>query len=278
MRFEQSRLKIDRANHHIAELESRLTNISDQVTSSVEINPNGGNEVIKYDFDERPLKNHVALAIGDIVHNLKCALDYTWPPMFTKAMPGVDPNFSKFPVHPTADSLKDAFKGMEVNLRRKNPAALSFDLLRRVRDFLVCEIQPYDGGDFAIWPVHYLNRQDKHRLLTPIFHYSGVRDVQVENEMGKVESRDTWGTDLPFPYYLSIAPGWRVKDKGKPSVTVMFQYGETGQESRPVDTLRAYSCYMVRAVERLEDFFDTLGGGHSAPPSALSRQSDDTTV
>ena len=256
MIFEQSRLKINWANHRISELESRLAVLPDRVSGVIEINPNMGNEVIKYELEDRAAYSDIALMIGEIAHNLKCSLDYAWAPILTKAIPGIDVEFVKFPVHRTKDGLIAAFKGEEPKILKKLPAA-SLDRYRRILDFLVSDIKPYEGGDNAIWTVHYINRQDKHRLLTPTFQYSGVSGIQLENEMGETEQRGTWGTTHPFPYYLSIGLGWHVKDKGKVAIDVMFQCGDTG-EARPVDMLRPYCFFFLQAIERLETFFDAL--------------------
>lgn len=256
MRFDQSRLKIDWANHRISELQSRLSVLPDRVSSVIEINPNGGNEVIKYDLQDARAYSDIAMIVGEVAHNLKCSLDYAWAPILARAVPGADVDFVKFPVHRTKDGLISAFKREEIKILKKLPGA-SLDKYRRILDFLLSDIKPYDGGNDAIWTVHYVNRQDKHRLLTPTFQYSGVSGVQLENEMGETQGRDTWGTTHSFPYYLNIETGWHVKDKGKVAIEVMFQCGDTG-EAREVDMFRAYSIYFADAIKRLETFFDTL--------------------
>ncbi len=256
MRFEQSRLQIDWANHRLSELESRLAALPDSVSSIIEINPNSGNEIIKYNLEDTRAYSDVAMIIGEIAHNLKCALDYTWAPLLSKAVPGINVEFVKFPVHRTKDGLIAAFKGEEPKILKKLPSA-SLDKYRRILDFFVSDIKPYEGGDDAIWTVHYINRQDKHRLLTPTFQYSGVSGIQLENEMGETESRNSWGTTFPFPYYLPIELGWHVKNKGKVSIDVVFQSGDTA-EARPLDMLRLYCFYFRHAIGRLENFFETL--------------------
>jgi hypothetical protein len=256
VRFKQSRLKIDWANHRISELESRLAVLPDRVSGVIEINPNIGNEIIKYELEDRTAYSDIALIIGEIAHNLKCSLDYAWAPILTKAIPGIDVEFVKFPVHRTKDGLIAAFKGDEPKILKKLPT-VSLDKWRRILDFLIGDIKPYEGGDNAIWTVHYINRQDKHRLLTPTFQYSGVSEGQMENEMGETEPIISWGTHLPFPYYISIPLGWHVKDKGKVAIDVMFQSGDTA-EAMEVDNFRVYCFYFTMTIGQLESFYDTL--------------------
>jgi len=76
MNFHSARLKIDRAKHHIADVESVITALPNSYTATVEINPKGGNEVLKHDLRDRDkIINDIALTLGDAVHNLHCALD-----------------------------------------------------------------------------------------------------------------------------------------------------------------------------------------------------------
>jgi len=51
--FASSRLKIKRANHHIAEIQTFISLLPDAYTATVEINPDGGNEVVKHDLRNR---------------------------------------------------------------------------------------------------------------------------------------------------------------------------------------------------------------------------------
>ena len=50
--FHEARLKIERADKHIADLERRIAGLPERCTSTVEINPAGGNKVIKYDLPD----------------------------------------------------------------------------------------------------------------------------------------------------------------------------------------------------------------------------------
>jgi hypothetical protein len=83
--FESSRLKIDRAKKHISEVEQIITALPDNAVATVEINPNGGNEVLKHDIrDRNKIINNIALVLGDAIHNLHSALDHAWMSVLTE--------------------------------------------------------------------------------------------------------------------------------------------------------------------------------------------------
>jgi hypothetical protein len=156
MPFQDARLKIDRANSHISNLDVRITALADSDIATVEINPGLGNEVIKHDLGDRTAIGEIALMAGDAVHNLRCALDYAWLESIRELIPSALSRFAKFPVYPTIEALEAALKGKKIDIA-------SLSLFRLMLD----EIKPYEEGNFAIWPVHKLDIRDKHRLLNP---------------------------------------------------------------------------------------------------------------
>src|SRR5262249_26153041 len=83
--FKSARLKVQRGNHHISDIERLFT---DFVTTNPhklidETDPNDGSVTVRIEFDkEAPVDialAKLALAIGDAIHNLRAALDHmTW--------------------------------------------------------------------------------------------------------------------------------------------------------------------------------------------------------
>jgi len=245
--FREARLKLERANKHIVNLDDRIAALPDSDIATVEINPLGGNEVIKHDITDTDALVDIALIAGDAIHNLKCALDYAWLETVTKIIPSAVSKFAKFPIYPTSHALEAA-------LREKKIEIFSPNLFR----LILRDIQPYDEGNFAIWPIHRLDIRDKHRLLIPIVYYSSVNGIETENEKGEV-SKDgfTMATTQEPPYYIGIPLGWHVKDKGKVSISVMFKYGVSGHEYRIVDSFSLYSRFILQVVEALEKFCES---------------------
>jgi hypothetical protein len=247
MPFRDARLKIDRANKHISDLDVRIRVLADSDIATVEINLDGGNEVIKHDFGDITGIAEIALVAGDAVHNLKCALDYAWVETIRKLVPSAVSKFAKFPVYPTMEDLEAA-------LREKKIDISSPSLFRLMLD----EIKPFDEGNFAIWPVHKLDIRDKHRLLIPIIYYSSINGIETENKITGEISRAgfTMATTQQPPLFIPIPPHLHVKKEGRISTNVMFEYGIPGREYRVLDSLFLHSRYILKVVETLEAFLE----------------------
>ena len=243
-----ARLKIERADHHIANLEGSIDGLKERLTTSVDVDPDTGCEYIKCDFasikDQDAIEDLPAI-IGDAVHNLKCALDHVWFETIQRLIPSGDWDRTVFPAYYTENYLRPALRNLQIHISAP-----------RFFDFIMSEVKPYDGGDFAVWPVHILDRRDKHRLLTPVVHYSSIGEIEVEQN-GKSWKGFTWGTTQPLPHFLRYERGIHVKDPGRASFDVMFQERGAGTETRAVDTLRIYSRSILQTVNLIEEFEET---------------------
>jgi hypothetical protein len=62
----------------------------------------------------------------------------------------------------------------------------------------------------------------------------------------------TAGTHQEPPWYISMPPGIHVKNKGKVSLSILFEYGNAGDETMFADMLQFYSQCLLKTVETLE--------------------------
>jgi hypothetical protein len=245
--FESSRLKIDRAKHHLAELESIISSLPNIYTATVEIDPNGGHEVLKHDLPNRDkIVDDIALVLGDAIHNLHCALDHAWVSVLTKLCPASINNQTKFPIFPIRKQVEAALRGVEIH----SAAPALFDCV-------LDEIKPYSGGNESIWSIHILDVDDKHRLLLPVIEFASIQGIEVENEHGKVVPGATWGTAQKPPYYVPIESGWHFKNKGKVTFSVLFDEGPRFQFADIRDMLWAFVMHTLIAVQSLENVICT---------------------
>jgi hypothetical protein len=60
-------------------------------------------------------------------------------------------------------------------------------------------------------------------------------------------------TEQP-PLYIPIPPHLHVRNGGKISTSVMFEYGIPGREYRVVDSFSLHSRFILKVVETLEAF------------------------
>ena len=146
MLLKDSRLKIDRAKEHIRNIEIRLKLMNESDTAVVEIHPHTGGEILKHDFADTSAFSDIALMLGDAVHYLNCALDYTWLQTIERLAPRAVTRHAKFPVGQTIDDLENALRGGKIDTSSS-----------KLFNFVVTQIQPYSGGNYAIWPIHNLD-------------------------------------------------------------------------------------------------------------------------
>src|ERR1035437_885726 len=156
--FHGAKLKVDRANGHIRNVEARIAALHDTDTSRIEIHPQFGTERLVHEFTDPKAFFDLSLMIGDVLHNLNCALDYTWFKTAERLVPAILSERTKFPV-------REKFEELEGWLKRPgNKHAPIHELCSDLSEFLLDEIRPYRAGNHAIWPVHVLNNIDKHQI------------------------------------------------------------------------------------------------------------------
>lgn len=244
-----ARLKIERADKHISDIELRVASLEKSLAVTAHVNPDIGYEFIKCDFkdvkDRDTAANKLAPILGDAIHNLKCALDHVWFETISRLVAGDWERFSKFPIYPTIDLLENELRKLKIDFFAHN-----------FYNLIVTKIQPYDGGDFAIWTIHELDIRDKHRLLIPVSHYSSIGDIQVKDEHGDSHRGSTWATTNPLPFFVDFTKGLHIENPGSASLSIMFEYGNYGREMG-MDILREFSHHVLRAVELLEEFVES---------------------
>lgn len=195
----EARAKIERANVHIGDFERRVDALEPTDTALVEIHPEHGAERLTHTLDESGF-DQTALVTGDTVHNLNCALDYTWLQTIERLAPANARNRAKFPVHKTIEELNGTLR--KGNVDTTCPHLFSF---------IVGEIQPYNGGNPAIWPIHCFANRDKHRLLIPVPAESNISRIEVQDRTG--ERWPGFGSSPPKTALLHRLRRWTARHK-----------------------------------------------------------------
>ncbi len=240
--LKDARLKINRANEHLRNIKLRIARLENSYSAVIEFHPKFGYKTIKYDLADDSAIEDVSLLIGDTLHNLKCALDYAWIKVLENNAPDAITDKTQFPIHPTLQALENSF----TNAKKKLPTILT--------QLLLTKIKPYLGGNDALCDVKRLNIMDKHRLLLPVITYTGIAGLEMEDESG--ESMKGFGTSTMQqpPWYIRISDGWNVKDKGKPSIDILFDEGAPTNFHNVTAALEYYSLMILQVVETLEAF------------------------
>jgi predicted RNase H-like HicB family nuclease len=210
--FESASLKVKWAKKHIANLDAFITNFirSDNFHSvSIETECDEYRHWNHLRFDLAPFpQNEAALTIGDVLHNLRSALDLLWYEIVL-ACDGVPTRYTRFPVTDNAEKL----------MVRLESAAKKNQITPAVRQFILEGAKPYAAGNYLIWALDDLNIRDKHKLLVPVLKLVEIRDISLENEKGVL---------IPLTLIIDESCRLRIREADDMTVTPKHKGHATG--------------------------------------------------
>lgn len=153
--FSGPRSLIERAKHHIQELNDRLLSFAKDGSWSyvVGVDPKEGGTVHKIKFNQR-LDGDLANIAFDCANNLRSVLDQT---AYQIALLNnvVEPKSAKFPAGPTEKKVADNAKGGCKDLPPEITA-------------LFVAFKPYKGGNNALFALNELCNTPKHMRMVPV--------------------------------------------------------------------------------------------------------------
>jgi hypothetical protein len=148
------RVKVERAKKHLAELEREISKSTGETLQvfCMKVDPKTEN-LVPY-FGPMPISTFNLLAVaGDVVHNLRSALDHLAYHLAQVGTPNVEP--SKFVAFPISNSAQTHESRKVRKLR-----GMSEDAKKAID-----ALKPYKGGNDALWLLHELDNTDKHSFL-----------------------------------------------------------------------------------------------------------------
>lgn len=158
-------IKVDRAKQHIVELGKAITSFfeSEPYKIGTKHDPKT-RKLIYYLAFVQPVPSNISCIVGDIIHNLKSALDHLAYQLFLIGNNGSGGNERDicFPFvdTTTVDGLR-AFEQKTAGMRPKAKEAL-------------LKIEAYENGKgHALWQLHKLSIIDKHLTLVPVILSGG---------------------------------------------------------------------------------------------------------
>lgn len=244
--FAGPRLKIERAKHHITDLNFKLDAFARDVhTITVNYDPQRGYDVLEI-VPIKKFPDEFGLIVGDALHNLSAALDFTINDVVYARLGKWD-DFTKFPFFETKRKLECAI----------NPAPIS-QASKAAVDFIMDTVKPYRGGNDALWALHDLDIIDKHRLLLPVIDIKAIKGIRVEGERGQ---------PVPFPveWYISKRRavihefiGYRnvrITNYGQTSFSMLFNMPLPMQGRHVVPTLIQFTEIVTEIVNGIEIAF-----------------------
>jgi hypothetical protein len=280
--FEGARLKIERANKHISDLNDVLfafLNTDFHSDFRIEKDANTGNIVLKFSQTKEP-PTDIPLILGDAIHNLRSALDLAYCEIIR--------DIANVPLRPKTQVriaetrekvISDLTTGDGILKGSPGIAAVITDILK-----------PYKAGNESnpIHAIHDLNITDKHIILIPLINAtSAVVDATVRGTDGK------HGSMVMRNCHVSVSNGHVSNivafaqgeydlqyDVKAVSFTVLFGEGQPLEGQPIVPTLYQLSEFVAETLTLLEK---SLGSPHSSaalaigynPPMAKKDKQDD---
>lgn len=241
--FDDARLKIDRADKHIAELNAVIVSLKDNYTASVEQNSETGHQNLIHACPE--LQNafpHLSLIIGDAIHNLRTALEFVWIATLEKQHIPYDPKHVSFPIRDTLQDIEGALNGIKIKA-----------LCPKLYDQIVKGIQPYcEGKGSVIWTIHNLDISDKHLLLLELGPVADISGIIVQKPDGEIVRGFGGAVQSPGPYIIPFASNVRIIEKGKLTVHILLKEAGVFADLHVADLLSHLHKFTLYTLERLE--------------------------
>jgi hypothetical protein len=242
--FRDARLKVQRANKHIADLEAAISALKESYTATVVQNSNTGHQDLIHTIPEfAEAAEEMALIAGDAIHNLKTALDFAWISTLRKHIPTANLDFAKFPVYRSRRELESALNGVPINTR-SNPSLFGL---------VVSDIQPFEGGhNGVVYALHKLDISDKHLLLLGLVPLAGIDGIMVQKPDGEVVRGFAGATQNAPPYVIAFDGNIRIKDKGKLTFHIVLKEAGIYDSVHIMEVLSTFSRVVSNYIELLE--------------------------
>lgn len=214
--FESARIKLDRAKQIGTELDTSVDNYIKSVPTELETEANLrtriGTTKVRI---KKPVPPMIGAIVGDILHNLRSALD-TLIYDVSRNHSDFQPNSTSFPIYGNRSGFeRKAF----TNGLRFSPQSIQL---------LVQDLQPWKEGHPWLWLLHMANIEDKHRLLTPVA--SIVKNIDIGLSIKHPSSDEM--IKLP-QIFLKPADKSQLRD-GDPIWTAPLDLSEEISKSEPV--------------------------------------------
>lgn len=250
--FESARRKLDRAEHHIRDLDKVFTAFvhTDPHRAFIKGEVNDG-EFVRFWVDVEftaDLPASLPLIIGDAIHNQRCALDHLmWELVAMDG--GTQDRHLQFPLRDTRQNYEAACRGV------KTP--------REDTKQLLVDFAAYLGGaGELLYAIHRLDNADKHTGLMPVVHVTQATVPLINRDTG-----ERWRSD---PIVARIITGRRAtlieapagqridaKDYIDPTPEIHFPEVEVVPDEPVVPTLLRLSDAISNVIGECERFVAT---------------------
>jgi hypothetical protein len=244
--FFSAKLKIEWANIHIGYLNTLLRNISADETyrMGIEHDPKTGKYRLKVEGAQN-IPADFPLLTGDIIHHLRCALDHT-----ATAIVGMESTTIYVPFHERKEKFVTCSKVRAIN-----------QACPGLGDYVVAELEPYNGGRRGLWPMTKLDAVDKHKLIVTVLGVTSVWFEKITDENGGVWANcaaSVHNDTVLFPF--GSTGKMKIEGKVQPSFDIFFGQGTFFEDQPIIPTLANLSQAVSESIGAIAQFVRDAGG------------------
>jgi len=246
--FHETKLKISWANRHIETLKAALVSFLNtkfcRLYFDKESNP--GRSLLKFEMIQ-PVPEHIPLIIGDVIHNLRSALDIMACKIITLA--GEKPStLLCFPIKETREKLLKTLDTVEFRIMGSAITSIMLDDIKTYKD----------GGNLFLWALHSLDIIDKHRLLIPVISLTALTNVNIKAG-GFTMEHSSLAVDSDGTLCLANMPGdvQLENAQGIPGFEIFFGKEQPLEGHPVIPTLYQLSQSVSDAVLKIEQSLPT---------------------
>ena len=164
--------KIDRAKKHLLEL-GRFLDQENPFSYMLQTNLKTG-ERATYAKRNSEVARNVALITGDVIHNLRAALDHCyWDIVSSQVENEAEKREIQFPFSKSKESFEEV-------LKKTHAHRISDEFVQILRN-----LRPFEeaGGSINLYAIHRLDILDKHRLLIPVGDFTKINSSEIQRQV-----------------------------------------------------------------------------------------------
>lgn len=184
--FDSAKLKIERAKHHIRDLNGQVDAYSAQRPLGIFHSFDSKASQVTYEVKAKiPMPDEIPLILGDAIHNLRSALDLLIYEMVgDKCETDRQRKQVQFPFSKSAQILDATIKAKQVHLAGEK-------VVQKIKG-----LKPYPGGNEMLYGIHALDVTDKHKLIIPISGNAGLASTDLIKAMPEMPVDSKEGVTL----------------------------------------------------------------------------------
>jgi hypothetical protein len=254
-RFANARLKLEWARHHINQLHALWQGYleMDFCELQVEDDPAGG-QTLKI-VSIKPFPGEIVLTLGDAVHNMRAALDYT-----VSELLGWKDTRLTFPMGEDREELIDSFRTepetVNGRTKKKGRNAAIEVAVPGIGKFIVETICSYKSSKGFLWALGKLDARDKHRLLLPVVVPQSIGGINTidKNNNRMIDCYAEVGAGGVARLVTFGDGGLKIESYGKPTAEIFLHEIGIVEHQRLFPTLVQMSQTVAQTIDLIEGF------------------------